>query len=121
MAAAVAERNGHGGGAPPHSGGDSIPHGGEDSGGASGESPHKSFARRPNYKPTDPVQVRITAALRDEFDDWYAGQYPGVKQPPSRDPWIEEVFRLGLERIRELMPPQLSPQERLRQAREAGQ
>lgn len=106
--ATIEGTNGHG-----HSGGGS----GDGSGDATHDAVVKSFSRRTNYKPSDPVQVRITAELRDRFDAWYRGQYPGVPQPPSRDPWIEEVFRLGLEQIEDLMPPVQSPTERLEAAR----
>ncbi len=84
--------------------------------------PVKPFGRRTDYNPDDLVQVRIRAETRDRFDAWYASQHPGLRQLPDRAPWMDEVFRLGLEQIEELMPAVLSPAERLEQARkERGQ
>lgn len=93
-------------------------HSGSGSHGGSGGGSGGSFKRRTDYKPTDFVQVRITSASRDRFDAWFETQYPGVKQPPSKEPWVDRVFMLGLDRIEKKMPPVLSPEDRLAAALE---
>jgi hypothetical protein len=84
------------------------------SGGVSGKGRGTPDAfKRGDHGPDHLVQVRITAAARDRFDDWFENQYPGVTQRPSKDPWVDRVFQLGLDRIEKLMPPALSPEDRL--------
>jgi hypothetical protein len=84
------------------------------SGGPSGSGRHTPDAfKRGNHAPDALVQIRITAAARDRFDAWFENQYPGVTQRPSKDPWVDRVFQLGLDRIEKLMPPALSPEDRL--------
>lgn len=101
---------------------DTAEHSGSGSHGGSGSGSHGggAFRRRTDYSPTDLVQVRITAAERDRFDAWFETQYPGVQQRPSKDPWVCKVFALGLDRIEKLMPPVLSPEDRLAAAIEGG-
>lgn len=63
-----------------------------------------AFARtqKPDHEPT---QVRMPAGLVREFHDWYASQYPGVKQLPKADTYIAKVFAHGLAAYKEAFPP----------------
>lgn len=72
-----------------------------------------SFAGRDDYAPDDFVTIRVRYKNRVRFNRWYEGQYPDVAQRPARDEWVDDVFALGLDRIEELMPPQMSARARL--------
>lgn len=59
------------------------------------------------------VQVRLPAELVRRFDDWFAGQYPGLKQLPKADPYRARVFEHGMAAFETAFPPVESLDERL--------
>lgn len=77
------------------------------------------FRKRTDYDPDDFVAIKVRFKSREEFNLWYESQYPGVNMLPARDGWADDVFALGLEEMKRLMPAQLSPAERFAQARAA--
>jgi hypothetical protein len=80
------------------------------------DEPRGHFDARTDYKPDDLVTIKIRYAERQEFNAWHRSQFPGVKMLPARDEWSARVFKIGLDRMKELMPAQPSPDERWKAA-----
>jgi hypothetical protein len=69
-----------------------------------------SGATKPDAEQT---MIGITAGLSREFDDWFRSQYPDLKQLPSKDPYREKAFRIGLDALKKAFPPVPTFEERM--------
>jgi hypothetical protein len=86
---------------------------------STGKARGNPFAKGTHYAPDDLVAIKVRHANREEFNDWYQGQYPGVNMLPARDAWADRVFALGLAEMKRRMPAQPSPEERWAKALES--
>lgn len=81
--------------------------------GASDEPRQSPFGRGTTKADDELAGIRIPAGLIREFDGWYQGQFAGARQRPSKDGYYGIAFRLGLERLKEAIPPVQSLDDRL--------